>query len=258
MATSSWARRRQMIYGGGLFLFFALVIAPVIFFYIYEPASCFDGKLNQTETDIDRGGPCALLDTRYIQPHAVLWSRAFPVRDGFYNAVAYIENPNQQAGVKNAIYQFKLYDERNILIAERFGQTTIIPEKVFPIFEGRIDTGNRTPVRATFNFVNVFTWERMVDATAGLTVRNEQVNDLETAPRVSAELVNTTVSPVVDLVVIATLFDAESNAFASARTVVERIDAGETKSLVFTWPEPFTAAVARVDIIPLAATEATQ
>ena len=258
MATSAWARRRQLLYGGGLLFFFVLVIVPTIFFYVYEPPSCFDGKMNQTETDIDRGGPCTLLDARYLQPHAVLWSRSFPVRDGFYNAVAYIENPNSHAGVKNAIYQFKLYDERNILIAERFGQAPIVPEKVFPIFEGRIDTGNRIPVRTTFGFVNVFTWEKMVDETSGLRVRNERVSDLTTAPRVSAELTNTTVAPVEDLVVIATLFDGKSNAFASARTVVERIDAGETKTLVFTWPEPFTANVARVDIIPLAARSATQ
>jgi len=252
MATSQWARRHQLLYGGGVLLFFLVLLLPIIFYITYTPASCFDGKLNQSETDVDKGGTCVLLDERYVQPHAVLWSRTFAVRDGFYNAVAYIENPNQNAGVLDAVYQFKFYDEKNILIAERFGRTSIIPEKVFPIFEGRIDTGNRIPARTTFGFVNDFKWERMKDTTVGLTVINEKVSDIGTTPRVDAELYNTTVEPFTDISLVATLFDASGNAFASSRTLVQNVEPGEKKSITFTWPEPFADEIARIDIIPLA------
>ena len=252
MATSGWARKRQILYGGGVFLFFFVIIAPIVFFLTYTPPSCFDGKLNQTETAIDRGGPCSLLDERFIQPHAVLWSRAFPVRDGFYNAVAYIENPNQDGGVYDASYQFKLYDDRNILIAERYGRVPIFPGKVFPIFESRIDTGNRVPVRTFFTFLNEFQWETMSDPTIGLSILNQRITKVDTAPRVDAAIRNNTVREREDIVVIATLFDSANNAIASSRTLVERLGPGEQQQIAFTWPRPFANTVSRVDIVPLA------
>lgn len=251
MTTSQWARRRQMIYGGGLFFFVLAIVAPIIFFLVYQPSSCFDGKLNQGETTIDRGGPCVLLDERFVQPYAVLWARTFPVRDGFYNTVAYIENPNQNAGVYNAVYQFKLYDEKNILIAERFGQAPILPEGVYPIFESRIDTGNRVPARTLFSFVEDVTWEKMSDPTAAISIRNEKVSDIDSNPRLDAKIYNDGVVPVTDIVLVATLFDVAGNAFTSSRTLVETIDPNKELSIAFTWPEPFPVDVARVDIIPL-------
>lgn len=252
MATSSWARKRQMVYAGGVFLFFFVIVAPIVFFSTYKPASCFDGKLNQSEVSIDRGGPCVLLDSRSVQPHAVLWSRAFPVRDGFYNSVAYIENPNQGAGVYDASYQFKLYDDRNILIAERFGRVPIFPGKVFPIFESRIDTGNRVPVRTFFSFLNEFQWEKMEDPTIGLSVLNQRITKLQTTPRVDAAIRNNTTQEKEDIVVVATLFDAADNAIASSRTLVERLAPSEQAEIAFTWPRAFATPVSRVDIVPLA------
>ena len=252
MTTSSWARQRQLTYGGGILLFFFVVIAPIVFFTTYEVATCFDGIHNQNETTIDRGGECVLLDERFMQPHVVLWSRAFPVRDGFYNTVAYIENPNQGAGVFNAAYQFKLYDERNILITERFGRVAVLPGKVFPVFESRIDTGNRIPTRTFFSFVSDFQWERMAETLEGVSVINERLSTLGSSPRLDTVLRNSSVYIHEDIVIIATLFDAQGNAFASSRTLVEKLVPNEERDIAFTWPESFDDEVARIDIIPLA------
>ena len=252
MSQSDWAKQRQMLYGAGVVLFFVLLIAPFVFYAMYDPASCFDGKLNQDETAIDRGGPCQLLDENFVQPHAVLWSRSFPVREGFYNAVAYIENPNQEGGIYDVAYQFKLYDDRNILIAERYGRTPVFPGNVFPIFESGIDTGNRVPVRTFFSFVEPLVWERMTDPTLGIVVQNERLSDLDTAPRLEASVHNNTVLPQEDLVIVATLFGVAGNAIASSRTIIDNIEPGQETAIAFTWPRPFTDDVARVDIVPLA------
>ena len=174
------------------------------------------------------------------------------VREGLYNTVAYIENPNQGAGVYDTAYQFKLYDSKNILIAERYGRTPMFPGKVFPIFESQIDTGNRIPVRTFFTFVSDFTWEKIEDPTIGLEVISERVSNLETSPRVDAKVRNNTIYAKEDIVLVATLFDQTGNAFASSRTIVDRIEPDTELPIAFTWPLPFTADVARVDIVPLA------
>ena len=251
MAHSDWAKRRQMIYAAGVVFFFAGIIGPIVFFSTYKSPSCFDGKLNQEETNVDRGGPCKALDERYVEQHAVLWSRSFPVRKGFYDAVAYIENPNQEAGVYDAAYQFKLYDERNILVAERFGRVPIPPGKVFPIFESRIDTGNRVPVRTFFSFLSSSDWQRMNNPTKGISIRNEQLRDTKTTPRLQATVANNTPREKTNIIVIATLFDGAGNAFASSRTFVERLLSEEETIVVFTWPNPFVFDVARIDIVAL-------
>jgi len=252
MATSDWARKRQILYGMGVLLFFAILIVPPVLISNYQAPNCFDGKLNQGEVSTDRGGPCVLLDTRQVQPHAVLWSRAFPVREGFYNSVAYIENPNENAGVFETSYQFKLYDSRNILIAERYGVVPVFPGKVFPIFESRIDTGNRIPSRTFFSFTNNFQWEKIGDPTSGLSIINEKLSNSGSTPRLDATIRNRNLTKREDIVVVATLFDAAGNAIASSRTLVDRIGQDEEVNIAFTWPRTFTSAVSRIDIVPLA------
>ena len=244
-----------MMYAGGVLLFIILVSAPFVLLTLHEEPTCFDGIMNQNETDIDRGGPCQLLDERYIQPHAVLWARSFPVREGFHNAVAYIENPNSDAGVFAAAYEFRMYDDRNILIAERLGVVPVFPGKVFPIYESRIDTGARIPARTFFAFIDDVVWERMENPTEGIHITGERLSDLETMPRVDAVLENRNISLREDIVVIATLFDAAGNAVGSSRTVIDRVGAGEGVPLVFTWPNAFEVPITRVDIIPLALPE---
>ncbi len=244
-----------MMYAGSILFVLVAIIAPLVFFALHEPASCFDGIQNQNETAIDRGGPCQLLDEQYLQPHAVLWARSFLVREGFYNAVAYIENPNTSAGVYSAAYQFKLYDKDNILIAERYGSVPLFPGKVFPIFETRIDTGERIPARTFFAFVDDLVWERMENPTAGIRIKGERFTQGNTAPRVDAILENTNVRTKDDVVVIATVFDSDGNAVGSSRTIVETIAGGAEQQIVFTWPAPFGTPVTRVDIVPLALPE---
>ncbi|PCI30559.1 hypothetical protein COB52_01525 [Candidatus Kaiserbacteria bacterium] len=252
MATSQWARRRQTMYAGGIFLFLFFTITPYILITSYDKPTCFDGKKNQGEVSVDLGGPCTLLDESTVIPHTILWARTFEVRDGFYNAVAYIENPNQEAGVKDAVYQFKFYDAQNVIIGERFGRVSVPPGKVFPIFESRIDTGKRIPVRTFFSFVNDFAWEKMQDSARGITINNTRISNANTSPRIDADVRNNLFESRKNIVFIATIFDSNGNAIASSRTLVERLKADEKKTIAFTWPEGFSSDIARIDIVPLA------
>src|SRR5262245_42578779 len=133
----SWASRRRATYTTGAIVFFVILLGgPLVYWYLKIPETCSDGIKNGDETAVDKGGSCPLLDERLLSPHAILWARQFSVRDGSYNVIAYVENPNENAGVKVAPYRFRLYDDRNILVAEREGAGFIMPGTVTPIFEG--------------------------------------------------------------------------------------------------------------------------
>lgn len=247
----SWASRKRFVYGAGVFLFFLVVIGIPVVIWLYKPPSCFDGKQNQGETTVDKGGPCLLLDERALSPSSILWSRAFPVRGGLYSAIAYIENPNNAAGVRSVSYRFGLYDEKNVLVAERLGRMYIMPGSITPVFEGAIDTGNRVVARTYFQFTSPLVWERMKNTAGVLSIGNKVVADESSSPRLAADVTNTSVAVVTKPLFVAVVFDTAGNAFAASGTTLPRLRGEEKEAITFTWPDPFPKAVGRIDIMAL-------
>ena len=250
----SWASRRRTTYLIGVFVFLALIFGVPIYSHFYKPASCSDGKRNQGETAPDKGGPCILLDERALAPASVLWARSFAVRPGAYNSVAYIENANENAGVRaeHAVhYRFGMYDSKNILVAERTGATFILPGSITPIFEANIEAGNREIAHTYFEFTEPFIWERVNNPAKAISVSNREVSSVDTIPRVEATAENTSVSAVFDPSFAIVVFDPSGTARAASKTSSSRLAPGEKQLITFTWPKPFSSRVGRVDIFPL-------
>jgi hypothetical protein len=248
----SWASRRRTTYLTGVILFFALVIGgPLAYHFLTVPPTCFDGIQNQGETAVDKGGPCFLLDERYLQPSAALWARSFKVRDGTYTAVAAINDPNEQAGVADVHYRFSLYDSQNVLVTTREGHTFIMPGAVTPVLESRIDTGNRLVAHTYFELTEVPVWKRMQNAASALSISDKQLTDVTDTPRLTAVAHNISVSDVIAPAFVAVVYDSAGNAFAASETQLDRLNANSSAGLTFTWPSPFAVQPGRVDIMPL-------
>ena len=234
-----------------MFIFFGLLLSVPAYMYLHRPPSCTDGIQNQGETDVDKGGSCPKLDERMLAPHAVLWARAFRVRDGSYSAAAYIENPNENAAIVPTKYKFRLYDAENILVAEREGSTFVMPGGITAVFEPAIDAGNRVVTHTFFAFTAPPVWRRATVALHDLRITKNTPTDTDTTPRVKASVTNTGVSTISDMRLVAVVFDVAGNAFASSQTRVDRLGANESIPVVFTWPDPFVTTVGRIDILPI-------
>ena len=261
----SWASRRRSAYTLGTILFFAVLIGgPILYWYVRIPETCSDGIKNGDETLTDKGGSCPLLDEHLLSPHAILWTREFSVRlpapagqaggqagDGTYNVIAYVENPNKDAGVMQAPYRFKLYDARNVLVAEREGVGFIMPGTITPVFEGAIDTGNRKVARAYLEFTAPLVWERVYDATLPIAVESKTISDVSAEPRLMVTVKNTSVADLRNAQFVASIFDTAGNAFAGSSTVIPLLSNGERKEIVFTWPDPFVYVPGRIDVLPV-------
>ena len=245
----SWAMRRRALYILGLFVFFSLLIGVPTIILLHKPSTCFDGIQNQGETSRDHGGPCLLLDGSSITPHAILWARSFVIRPAYYDTVAYIENPNDGAGIEKVGYRFGLYDSENVLVAERTGTTYVMPGGVTPVFEGAISSGNRVVTHTTFQFTDALIWERMQSFTHKLFINNKVVSEISSTPRLSADVTNTSVADLRDIEFVAVIFDPAGNAFASSATALTRLNAGDKQQIVFTWPTSFTTAIGRIDVV---------
>jgi len=229
-----------------------IITGYVLILWIHEPATCFDGKQNQGETAPDMGGPCKRLDPRFVEPVKILWVRPLRLRAGYYNAVAYVENPNTYAGAKQVPYKMSFFDEDGVLVKTVAGKTDLYPSSVFPVFEGGIDTGAREVTQARFDFLTEPNWERVGKLPmAGIKVQNQSLNKTRHALRLVARVKNTTIDDKADIYFVATLFDKNGTAIATSRTYVPYIRANKSKEITFTWPNTLPVQPASVDIVPI-------
>lgn len=243
-----WAFLRRAQYIGGASLFLLVLMVGSYFAYFYTPGNCFDNRQNGDERGVDCGGGCTRVCSFDIMAPKALWSRSFEITDGQYNAVAYVENNNMGVGSPEVAYTFKLYDNEG-LITERSGVTVLPPDSTYPIFEGRIDTGNRTP---TQTFIELDTQSAVwLPADAGreqFVVESRSLTGAGTAPRLNARMTNTAIEEARDVEIVATIFDSKGTALTASRTIVPIFGGRATQDVVFTWPEPIAATLRSCEV----------
>ncbi len=245
--TRPWAHRRRVLYGGGLASVICFFLITGYFLYGYEPSSCFDNEENSSETGVDCGGRCVRICSIDMKPPTTLWSQAFRITKGMYNAVAYVENKNVNEGVANLPYTIKFFDDDG-LIAERKGQTSFPPNVVSPIFEGRISLGEREPTRTTIEFDENPIWvPAQLNGERYMTERRELKNSAK-KPVLTAVLKNESLDEARDVDVVATIFNVEGTAVTASRTKIQLFPGRATKQVTFTWQEPIATTVRSCEV----------
>jgi hypothetical protein len=249
-----WSTRKKMGCFGLIGLVIAIILAYFIYiFFIKTTPTCFDGVLNQDERGIDCGGVCALVCTADAKTIVPIWYRVFNTAGDVHSVVAYVENQNTTAGVKEINYEFRVYDEENILAGEPITGTTFIgPNDKTAIYASPIKTGNRVPKNVFFRFTSAPAWittsERFNRPQLGTA--NTQLTDSTTAPKLSADIVNNTLYDFKDIEVVAILYGADGNAVNASMTYIDELPEQKTQTVYFTWPKPFEVAITRIEVIP--------
>ncbi len=250
----TWAFKRQ-IFDVSLILIFLLVFGSLILYpKLNKPPSCTDNKQNGSETGVDCGGLCARACIEEVDPLSVLWSRAFKVVPGRYNAVAYIENHNPTTVVNKINYRFRFADENNIYIGKREGSAFIPASGKFAIFEPAIDMGNSVPVYTTFEFTQAPQWTQVSKEKLDqlkIIISKMSLVDQTTSPKLSASIENSSLFIILEVDIVAILYDASGNAITASRTYLDVLSGEEIKDINFTWPEPLTGDVVSTEIIPM-------
>lgn len=248
-----WALKRQILYVAIVVAFLVAVGYLISYPYFHQAPTCFDNTQNGNETGVDCGGSCAKACTSQVSPISILWSRAFEVVPGRYNAVTYLENHNADTAIQKISYTFRFTDKDNIYIGKRDGTTFIPPQGKFAIFEPAIDLGNSIPVYTTFQFTGTPNW---------IQVSKEKVNQLQvfvsnidlenetTSPKLSATVKNNSLFRIPDVSFVVILYDALGNAVSASHTYLPVLQGQETANINFTWREPFTKPVVVKEIIP--------
>ncbi len=248
----TWSLKRQIIYVGILVLFFVVSGFLIIYPSFNKAPTCVDNKQNGDESGVDCGGSCVKACIFQVDKISVLWSRAFRVVPGRYNAVAYLLNHNKNIVVNKINYRFRFADKDNIYIGKREGSTFVPPSGKFAVFEPAIDIGNSIPVYVTFEFTETPLW---------IKVPEEKVNQLKVfasdiklenetnAPRLSATIKNNSLFSIPAINVVAILYDAGGNALSASRTYLDSLMGEGSADVTFTWPEPLPSGIVVKEII---------
>ena len=247
----SWGTNRRNAVLLTTFLLVFIPVAFIAFLLFYNPPTCFDGKQNGNESGTDCGGSCQLVCTTQAYDPVVLWERYFRVDEGLYNVLAYVENPNPTAEVVNAAYTFKLFNSESVLIGDRSGVITLGPKSVRPIIETGMETFKQVPTRVSFEFTQPFVFEKKDPKDALVIIKDELIENEQTAPRVRATIQNISLQNLRDIDVIVIVYDVFDNVLGTSSTFVPTLLSEESEDIVFTWPQPFTEDVVRIEVIPV-------
>ncbi len=247
----SWSNRRKLF----IVLLIILATLPVVGYIAYPfvtaPPTCSDGVKNDTETGVDCGGACQYLCKESLAPLSVDFARTLPVLSGVYSGVAYITNANPYAYAPEITYSLELYDANNTYITERKGTTYVLPGRTTAIVETQLESGLFKPSRAHLVIDEMPPMQDIRRFTHTiLSVSDVQLKSETTLPKLEAVVANPSLEKVSAVEVAAVIFDVAGNVQAVSKTLVKSIDGESSQRVVFTWPEPFTFTVGKIDILP--------
>lgn len=235
----SWSTKRKTLYGGGVVLVLAIIFAISFFGFFYQAPSCTDGKQNGDETGVDCGGSCTnICESDSLAP-VVYWAKAFNISGNVYNIAAYVENPNVNSENLKATYEFKVFDDRNILLGARDGETFIPKNKKFIVFEPGFIIPNRVPKYVEFTFTSFSTWQKDDSVEPDISVAYSPLAGTSTAPRITGTISNNSFQDVGGVELVALVQDSNENAVAVSRTFVDSLPQQSLQDFVFTWQKPF-------------------
>ncbi len=245
----SWANRRRIIYGSVFGALFVFALVNSYFTHYYKSPTCFDGKENGSETGRDCGGDCVRICAFEVLPPKLIWVNSFKIAPGQYNAVAYVENPNQFAGSPEINYTITLKNGDRT-VAERKGKSILPPNSMYPFFEGRIFTEDKSDITETLiSIESPEIWQPAGIGAEQFKTRDIVLSNADNRPRLDVELENVTLNDVKDIEIVATIFNADGFPATASQTIIDSFSGKSVEDIVFTWQAPIAKTV-RNCVIP--------
>lgn len=246
----SWRIRRQ-------FAVLLIIAIPIVFMGILlfpkilpEP-TCFDGRRNQGEVEVDCGGPCAPCELKNPRPLSIFWARAVAVRPNVYDVAAEVQNNNEVLSSPRVDYEFSLFDDLG-LIAVKSGRTFIYAQERVHMIEANLET-SREPRRVEFKVLNV-EWKLAETPRPAIAVERRDYKVVRENTRsqsvVEATVSNRTVFDFRKVEVGFLVLDGEGNMIGTNRILVENLNSGSRRDIKTVWPEELQGKVDTIFVEP--------
>ncbi|KKQ38377.1 MAG: hypothetical protein US56_C0045G0003 [Candidatus Moranbacteria bacterium GW2011_GWF2_37_7] len=227
-------------------IIFSAIGGGIFFGFVYSPASCQDGKLNQGEEEIDCGGPCVVCQEELLNPK-IVWAKIFPVEGDLYDLAAQIENKNINHGTDNLPFVFKVYDSNNNLILEKIGRSYIMPrEKKYVMEAVSLDS---IPAKIALEFGEI-KWQKfklVEDLNLSIFDQSIDLNGKNNyAAFAKGTVYNKTRFDLATVDIYIVIYDLRGNAIVANKTQKDMMKSGEGKSFEVAWPKSFASDSSRI------------
>jgi hypothetical protein len=229
-----------------------LFLAGYFFYTVLKPnPTCFDGKRNQGEEEVDCGGPCRSC-VKEIEAQDLRVSEKAFVYGGSkkYDVMAKISNVNEQYGSPKFSYRFVLKDSGGNILTERVGEKFILPSEEKYLIENNLETETEPTVLE----VDIFDcqWETFFSyKKPQLNIYNKRY-DLIHSPTVFIEafglLVNESEFDFNSIKINVVLRDSSGNPLSFNSTEMRTVTSREERDFKLIWPESFPGEVQKIEM----------
>jgi len=229
---------KQFIYAVFYIVLFSSIGYGAYFFILQGEPTCFDGRKNQNEVEIDCGGSCELCAIRNLLP--IEASQIFIIEhdEALYSLVLELKNPNVTFGSPSFGYSIRFFDENNAVVSTLEKSSFIYPGEIKFIVESNIRP-NKPFQRAEVLIHNVF-WRQGMD----FSIPKFQLRSIETEYDVENNRVfvkgifmNQNSFPLARVTLNA-LFNLEGISNAASKTLIQSLAPSEERAFQITLPLP--------------------
>ncbi len=246
-------RTKQIIISLVYVLIFLAIALGVYFLFLKPASTCSDGKLNQGEEQIDCGGPCLSCEIRALKSVKILWVKALRTNDQNYDFVARIENPNQNYGLRGFGYKFSLYDLNNQLIAEKSGNSFILPRGERYLLEFKVPV-NGSLDKVVLELDKNVQWEKIKDylppEVSVLDKKYEVLKKGTVFSQASADIKNSSHFDYRNVGVAVVVFSNDGEPMAVHSTSLDLLGSGQERYVSVPWFFEVLGDAANLDIEP--------
>jgi len=242
-----WELKRKIIYTLATLVTLAAVAVFFLRGVLFPEPTCFDGKKNGFEVNVDCGGVCNLMCAEEVKP---LWAKAVYASRGLYDLVALINNDNINNSSKEIGYRFTLYDSNGSVQNIYVGSTTSPLDGKFPIIIQNIPL-EKVPTNVVVELSDGLHYKVLESPTSPTVRILDKRYQTGSVPSVQAIVANTKRLEINNLPVRALLYDANDNVYAVGQTIIPRLEKEGTENIIFTWREPLSVVPTRINIYPI-------
>ena len=238
-----------------LILFF--VIGLLLYLVFKAKPTCFDGKINQGENEIDCGGPCRVCKEIPQVESLIILEKSFVIGasgGGKYDLMAKIENPNNEYGSPKFHYQFALKDSAGQVLVQKEGDNFILPAGTKYIIETNIETQS-VPSDIEIKITDDIVWDKFSGygqhEEPQLNIYNKRYNLISSGAgfsEVYGLLRNESLFDfnLVNINII--LRDGTSKLVALNKTDMRTVGSGEERDFRLVWPYSFPGDVQNIEM----------
>ncbi|MFA5962228.1 MAG: hypothetical protein WC848_06095 [Parcubacteria group bacterium] len=243
--------QKRLIIGLIYLIFFAAVFW--FLYSIFKPkATCTDGVKNQNEEGIDCGGICPANCVKNEVKDFIVGETGVVESSiaGQYDFYGQVINPNNTYGSKSFSYDIRFKDENGLILAERQGESFILPGDKKYIIENNIGS-DKHPISIDFS-VTDSQWVETDDLyeRPDLEIVNKSYNEITSGVGFSEAkglLKNKSPFDFALIRVRVILRDMAGKIIALNSTEMRTVRSGENRDYRAFWPNRFPGGVADVE-----------